>query len=91
MSTIVVNLPVTGAGGGGGGGGGDASAANQVIGNSYLNQINQKLSPKFTSIVPSFNATQDIYSKYVGAVLTETTTITYTDSSKEVIASIVNT
>jgi hypothetical protein len=90
MSTLVVNLPLTSTGGSGGGGG-DASAANQLITNNYLNQINQKISPKFSSIIPSFNATQDIYSKYVGAVLTETTTITYTDSSKETIASIVNT
>ncbi len=45
MSTLVINLPVQ-AGGGGGGGGGDASAANQVIANSYLNQINQKLANK---------------------------------------------
>ena len=86
MSTVVVNLPLVS--GGGGGGAGDASAANQVIGNNYLSQINNKTPKLFTRTEMSYTSTEDIFERYIGATLTETLTITYTDSSKTVITRI---
>lgn len=86
MTTVVLNLPVSS--GGGGGGSGDASEAQQIIGNNYLLQINNKTPKLFTKTQMSYNATQDIFERYIGITLTETVTISYTDSSKEVIDNI---
>jgi len=87
MSTVILNLPLVS--GGGGGGGGDASAANQVIGNSYLSQINQKSAGSLLSNIrydridfsePSTVEEQMDY--YLLGSLTATVLLTYTDSSK---------
>lgn len=89
MSTVVLNLPLVTSGGGGGGGGGDASASNQVIGNNYLNQINQKSAGSLLANIkydridfsdPSSSSEQMDY--YLLGSLTASILLTYTDSSK---------
>lgn len=86
MTSVVLNLPIPS--GGGSGGSGDASEAQQIISNNYLNQINNKTPKLFTKTQISRNITQDIYERYIGATLTETITITYTNSSKSEIDNI---
>lgn len=83
MSTVVLNLPKVS--GGGGGGSGDASEAQQIIGNNNLIQINNKTPRLFTRTQMSYTSTEDIFERYIGVTLTETVTITYTDSTKTII------
>ena len=92
-SGFITNKPS----GGGGGGGGDASEAQQIIGNNYLNQINNKtpgnlLANKiYDRIEMSNTSTTDVYQYYNGVTLTATVTVTYTDSTKGTIQNVVRT
>lgn len=76
---------------GAGGVGGDATAANQVIGNSTLSSINTKTAGNllggvqfddFQTTFPS--PTIEVYSYYLSGVLQATVEITYTNTTKNV-------
>lgn len=76
---------------GGGSGGGDATAANQVIGNSTLSSINTKTAGNllggvqfddFQTTFPS--SVIEVYSYYLSGVLQATVEITYTNTTKNV-------
>jgi len=72
--------------------GGDASAANQVIGNNYLQSINQRqqgsllANIEFDEIQVDYpTATKEVYTYYSSAALVRTIEITYSDSTKRVL------
>lgn len=86
MSTTVRNLPLTSSGGGGGG---DASAANQAIGNNYLQTIKNRMQGSLLSNVDYDDVqveypTDEIenYKYYSITVLQATVEVTYDDSTK---------
>lgn len=87
--TLVASGFITNKSSGGGSGGGDASEAQQIIGNNYLNQINQKSAGSLLANIkydkiefsePSSVEEQMDY--YLLGSLTATVLLTYTDSSK---------
>lgn len=94
MTTLVLNLPITSSSGGGSGSG-DASEAQQIIGNGYLNQINNKTpgnllaNKSFDRMEFSFTSTEDIIEYYNGAMLTATVTVTYTDNTKATMLNVI--
>lgn len=92
---LVASGFITNKSSGGGGGSGDASEAQQIVGNNYLNQINQKVpgsllaNKTYDNISFSYTSTEDIIEYYNGVTLTATVTITYTDNTKANILNIV--
>ncbi len=72
--------------------GGDASAANQVIGNSYLQNINSKTQGSllsninFDEITVAYpTSTKELYSYYLTAGLVATIEVSYSDATKRVL------
>ena len=92
---LVASGFITNKSSGGGGGSGDASEAQQIIGNNYLSQINNKapgnlLANKvFDRMEFSFTITEDIIEYYNGVTLTATVTVTYTDTTKATILNVI--
>jgi len=90
LSTLVVNLPLVTSSGGSGGG--DASAANQVVTNTKLDTITNRITPTLLSgiLFDDIQATYpldevELYSYYYLTNLVAEIEVTYTDATKEIL------